>query len=159
MLYHCCAATSVCLVASFWCCYTKLPPQGTPEKILIKITLTTASKDLHSHNSCIKSAQLYWGNIFTSWSTYMRFHDMMKLFFCQSKKLTEAGGVIGWKHWCILMLWLIKHADEGCCQQGSSFLQVRFQGHFWVVIWAECDDSGNGNTVKMFVNFGPEEVN
>ena len=24
---------------------------------------------------------------------------------------------------------------------------------------AECDDSGNGNTVKMFVNFGTEEVN
>ena len=42
---------------------------------------------------------------------------------------------------------------------GSSFLQVRFQGHFWVVEHAECDDSGNGNTVEMFVNFGMEEVN
>ena len=88
-----------------------------------------------------------------------RFNDMIKLFFCQTKKLTEAGGVIGWKHWCIPMLWLIEHADEGCCQQGLSSLRVRFSGHFWVVEHAECDDSGNGNTVKMFVNFGTEEVN
>ena len=59
--------------------------------------------------------------------------------------------------WCHQRSWP-KNTFKSICS-GSSFLRVRFQGHFWVVEGAECDDSGNGNTVEMFVNFGTEEVN